>query len=400
MHAPHDPLNPAHFERVRQPAMEAETLPPWCYTSKEWFDLEVERILRPNWNYIGHTNRVPKPGDYLAFDYLGAPIIIMRGRDNQVRAFANTCRHRGVELLTKGQGTCKGAIKCPYHGWVYGLDGKLTGAAGMEKTESFDKAEHGLVPVRLELLGQFMFINFSKDAPSLKTFLGDLWENVQAYDPDNLVVTRRKEYELACNWKIIADNFNDESHIRTVHKTSLLDITEKYTKPAFYETGGGPYVSSFCEHTGTRTLIGGVDGPAGFPPIPTLTGRYKHGSYHPTIFPHACFGLCIDGGWALEIHPLAVNRAKVVVNVFFHKDAVARPDFEQLAGRYYKRFEVSTEEDNHIQEGLQRGYNSPDARPGRLGIEEIGINWLQNWWLDQMIGPSPAREKKIHAYAA
>ena len=80
MPAPHDLLNPAHFAKVRLPATEAETLPPWCYTSKEWFNLEVERLLRPNWNYIGHTNRVPNPGDYIAFDYLGSPIIVMRGR--------------------------------------------------------------------------------------------------------------------------------------------------------------------------------------------------------------------------------------------------------------------------------------------------------------------------------
>ncbi|MFN0041765.1 MAG: aromatic ring-hydroxylating oxygenase subunit alpha [Alphaproteobacteria bacterium] len=399
MIVPHNLLDPGNFTAVRRPALEAETLPAWCYTSKEWFDLEMARIIRPAWGYIGHTNRVPSAGDYLAFDYAGHPLIVVRGRDGQVRAFANTCRHRGVELVVKGEGNLRGAIKCQYHGWVYGLDGALSGAAGMEETKNFDRRNYGLARVRLETLGEFMFVNPSGDAPSLKEWLGGLWDELQAYDPNGLVVTRRRSYDLDCNWKVLVENFNDEGHIRTVHKSSLLDITEKYAAPALYESGPGHWLTSFCEHTGTRTLIGGVDGPKGFEALPSLRGRYVHGSYHPTIYPHACFGFCIDGGWALEVLPIAANKTKLTVNVFFHKDALARPDFADVAQRYYHRFNVSTDEDNVIHEALQRGYDSPECRPGRLGIEEAGINQLQNWWLDRIfIGP--VKDSRSDARAA
>lgn len=399
MAAPHDLLNPAHFAAVRRKPMDAEILPGWCYTSKDWFEMEMARIIRPSWGFVGHTNRVPKPGDYVAFNYAGHPVIIVRGRDMAVRAFANTCRHRGVELIPEGEGQLRAAIKCPYHGWIYGLDGTLTGAAGMEKARGFDKKNYGLVPIRLEQWGQFMFLNPSGTAPSLKDWFGRLWDESTAYGPDDLVVTRRMVYDQACNWKIPVENFNDEGHIRTVHQQSLLDTTEKYKAAAFYECGPGRWVTSYCKHEGTRSLIGGVDGPQGFAPVPSLKGRYVHGSYHPTVFPHNCFGLCIDGGWALEILPIAPNQTRIVVNVFFHKAALDRPDFEEVAGRYYHRFKVSTDEDADVQQALQRGYASPDYRPGRLGFEEVGINWLHNWWLDRMFG-LPEKESEIDERAA
>ncbi len=399
MTAPRDLLNPEHYAGVRRRPMEAEILPGWCYTSKEWFDMEMERIIRPSWGFIGHANRVPNPGDYAAFKYAGHPVIVVRGRDMKVRAFANTCRHRGVELLPEGEGNLRGAIKCPYHGWVYGFDGALSGAAGMEKAKGFDRKNYGLTAIRLEQWGQFMFLNPTGTAPSLKDWLGTLWNESAAYAPDDLVVTRRKSYDLDCNWKIIVENFNDESHIRTVHAKSLLDTTEKYQAPAFYESGPGRWVTSYCKHEGTRSMIGGVDGPQGFGPMPSLGGRYAHGSYHPTIFPHACFGLCIDNGWVLEVLPIAPNKSRLTVNVFFHKSALARPDFEQIAKRYYDRFDVSTDEDNIIQQALQRGYSSPDYKPGRLGYEELAINWLHNWWLDRMFG-LPDKDVQIDERAA
>ena len=401
MRQPDNLLDPRHFSRVRRPALDAETLPPWCYTSKDWFDLEIERIFKRSWGYVGRVDRVPNAGDYVAFDYAGTPVIIVRARDGKVRAFANSCRHRGSEILRAGSGTCKAALKCPYHGWAYGLDGKLIGAAGMEETKDFDKARHGLIPIRLETWAGFMFINPGETGPSLLEWLDDLPELTASYGFEDWACTRRREYELACNWKIIIENFNDEAHIRTVHPKTLLDISEKYAAPAVYEHGDGYWVGSYCEHEGTRLMVGGVDGPAGFDPVPTLKGRLKHGSYHPTVYPHVSFGFCIDGGWALEVYPLAPDRSKLVVNSFFHKDALKRADFASVVQRYYDRLDVSTDEDNAIEEAVQRGLVSPQAKPGRLSQEEIGINWLHNWWLDQIFGVTTESHKpdKVRADA-
>ena len=201
MLAPHDLLNPRLYDKVRRPPLEAETLPPWCYTSKEWFDLEVERLFRKSWNFIGHEGRIPNPGDYFTMDFTGIPIIVVRGRDGVVRCFANSCRHRGAQVL-HGEGNCKSGIKCPYHGWVYSADGRLTGAIGMEAARNFDKADNGLISVRLEMWAHFMFIHFEQDATPLPEWLGDLPAKVTPYEPEKLVLTRRQVYELKCNWKL------------------------------------------------------------------------------------------------------------------------------------------------------------------------------------------------------
>jgi phenylpropionate dioxygenase-like ring-hydroxylating dioxygenase large terminal subunit len=263
----------------------------------------------------------------------------------------------------------------------------------MEETKNFDKAGHGLIPIRLETWAGFMFINPGETGPSLLEWLDDLPELTASYGLEDWACTRRREYELACNWKIIIENFNDEAHIRTVHPKTLLDISEKYAAPAIYEHGDGYWVGSYCEHEGTRLLVGGVDGPPGFDPVPTLKGRVKNGSYHPTVYPHVCFGFCIDGGWALEVYPLAPDRTKLVVNSFFHKNALKRADFASVVQRYYDRLDVSTDEDNAIEEAVQRGLASPQAKPGRLSQDEIGINWLHNWWLDQIFGVTTESHK-------
>ena len=163
MEHPDDILDPRHYAKVRLPQLEAETLPPWCYTSQEFYQREVERIFMRQWIFIGRGDRIPNPGDYVTLNPVGVPVIIVRGDDGGVRAFANTCRHRGTRL-TDGDGNCR-AFSCPYHGWAYGLDGRLISIAGMEQTANFDKEAFGLISIRLESWDGFLFINFAEKWP-------------------------------------------------------------------------------------------------------------------------------------------------------------------------------------------------------------------------------------------
>ena len=172
MEHPDDILDPRHYAKVRLPQLEAETLPPWCYTSQEFYQREVERIFMRQWIFIGRGDRIPNPGDYVTLDPVGVPVIIVRGDDGGVRAFANTCRHRGTRL-TDGDGNCR-AFSCPYHGWAYGLDGRLISIAGMEQTANFDKEAFGLISIRLESWDGFLFINFAENGLSLAEQLGGL----------------------------------------------------------------------------------------------------------------------------------------------------------------------------------------------------------------------------------
>jgi choline monooxygenase len=150
---------PHHYRNVRRPTLEAETLPAWSYTSREFYEREVERIFRKEWNFVGRADEIPRRGDYNVFDLVGESVIVLRDRDDRLRAFANNCRHRGTRLLD-GSGNCK-SIACPYHAWVYALDGSLISSLGMEETSGFDPAAFGLIETRLEEWAGFLFVNFS-----------------------------------------------------------------------------------------------------------------------------------------------------------------------------------------------------------------------------------------------
>jgi choline monooxygenase len=394
MHAPHDLLNPRLYDKVRLPALEAETLPAWCYTSKEWFDLEVEHMFRKSWNFIGHDGRIPNPGDYFTMDFTGIPIIVVRGRDGVVRCFANSCRHRGAQVL-QGEGNCKSGIKCPYHGWVYGADGRLTGAIGMEAARNFDKAENGLIPVRLEMWANFMFIHFEKDAAPLSEWLGDLPAKVAPYEPEKLALTRRQVYDLKCNWKLYVENFKDLSHTKTVHKDTLYQMEMNYTGP-LERSDGANYHAAFTPHEGSRAIIGGVGGGVqGFPPIKGFTdGTIRSGSFYPTIFPTTCFGFCIDSAWFLEMYPSAPDRMQLVVGSMFYEDTLKRPDFEEIVQLYYKRMDIAVPEDNNANENTQAGLRSPHSVPGRMGEPELSLNTAHNYWLDKVLGPASQRRPR------
>ena len=186
----------ASFANVFKPVEEAESLPPWCYTSQEFYDLEVKNLFMQVWNFFGHVDQVSNPGDFITVNFVGIPLIIVRGEDGEIRAFANSCRHRGTPVAD-GSGNCR-AFVCPYHGWVFQLDGTLHSCPGMEKTIGFDKVGNGLIPLRLETFGCFMFINFDNDAEPLIDYLGDFPDIMGSYGLDDLRLVRKLEHEVPC----------------------------------------------------------------------------------------------------------------------------------------------------------------------------------------------------------
>ncbi|MBU0725321.1 MAG: aromatic ring-hydroxylating dioxygenase subunit alpha [Alphaproteobacteria bacterium] len=377
---PSDMFSPDHYTAVRRPLAEAETLPAWCYTSERFYQREVERIFMKVWNFLGRADRIPNPGDYFTLEFAGIPLIIARGDDGNVRAFANSCRHRG-SLVALGEGSCR-AFKCPYHSWAFGLDGRLLSAPSMEQTLNFDKADYGLTEIRLESWGGFIFVNFDRDAPDLLTFLGDLPQRLASYNYEEMVCVRRVEYELTCNWKIYVENAMEAYHVPYVHKSTLQRQKGPTAQPIETE---GEWVGLFKEHTGSRALLAGE---TGFPPIPSLSGPAAVGTHYPLIYPSTMFGATIDCMWWLELHPIAADRTKLIVGSAFPKEVVARPDFEEVVTRYYRRWDISIPEDNEISDLQQRGLSSPFYREGRFSHLEPLVHAIDNWVLDRVLDPA------------
>jgi choline monooxygenase len=376
-----DLFNPKHYAAVRKPLLEAETMPAWCYTSPAFYRREVERIWKKVWNFVGSAAQIPNPGDYFTLTFAGIPVIILRDHDGALRAFANTCRHRGSELLD-GAGQCK-LIVCPYHSWSYELDGTLRGAPEMEKTIGFNKADYGLVPIKLDTWGGFLFINFDNAAGPLTAFLGDLPQKLAPYGLENMALARRKTYDIACNWKLFVENAKESYHIGTVHRATINKYASAKAAGYWVEEPTGEYVVTFAQHEGSMALLKDAKG---FPPIETLAGRREAGgTYAPLIYPSTYLACTIDCAWYLEMHPLGPDRTRMIHGALFPKDRLARPDFEEVAKNYYHRWDVTIEEDIVASERQQKGVDSPYAPAGRFSYREPLVHEIDNWILDQVL---------------
>jgi len=371
-----DMFNPSHYAKVSLPLNECESLPRWCFTSEEFYRREVERIFLKVWNFVGRADEIPKPGDYFTLDIAGEPIIVIRDKDGAPRAFANTCQHRGAKLLF-GKGNVR-AIKCPYHAWVYGIDGALTGAPAMEQCKGFDRADYGLPALKLETWAGFMFVNFDPDSIPLMQYLGDLPERFASYNYDDVVVTRRIEYDLDCNWKIYAENSTEVYHTAPVHGASLGE------QLADHVPGRGNWSAVHMPGEETCAVLPSDNSP--FPQIATLKGLPKHGTHFCLVYPATTLCCTHDCMWWLSVLPTGPKTSKLSVGSCFPRSTVARTDFEEVVKKYYHRWDVSTPEDNAVTAIQQAGLSSTMRRAGRMSWKEPVVRDLAAWVKDRVIG--------------
>jgi choline monooxygenase len=378
---PENIFDPKLYEGVRKPLLEAETMPSFVYTSPDFYQREVERIWHKIWNFIGSADQIRTNGDYFTLNFAGVPLVVLRDQDGVIRAFANTCRHRGSELL-EGSGTCK-AIVCPYHSWTYELNGKLRGAPEMDKTADFDKAKYGLIPIAVDTWANFLFINFDKNPEPLGKQLGTLPEKLAPYQLANMSLARRKTYEMDCNWKLFVENAKESYHIATVHRATINKYASAKSAGYWVEEATGDYVVTFAQHEGSMALLKGA---AGFPVIETLNGRREEGgTYAPLLYPSTYLACTIDCAWYLEMHPIGPNRTRMVHGALFPRDRLDRPDFEEIAKNYYHRWDLTIEEDILASVRQQRGLETPFAPAGRFSYREPLVHQIDNWILDRVL---------------
>jgi glycine betaine catabolism A len=200
------------------------TLPRELYVSEEALHFDTQVMLKSVWLYACTVAHVKNPGDYFVFELANNSIIIVRGRDMHVRAFWNSCRHRGSKICLDQKGRTP-RLMCPYHQWTYGLDGKLLAARSM--AEDFDKAEHGLNPVALENVGGLIFICMADDPPPIDRVKADIAEQIGIYDLEKLKVAVQDDYVEDANWKLVMENNRECYHCDAGHP-ELISVLGTY----------------------------------------------------------------------------------------------------------------------------------------------------------------------------
>jgi len=201
-------------------------LPAWTYHSPAMFELEKREIFLNHWQVVGHVNDIPAPGNWRSFDLLGERALVVRGQDGVVRAFHNLCRHRGARVVDGISGHCKGSMVCPFHGWVYNLDGSLRGAARPETFGQMDRADFGLKPIEMEIWQGFVFVRFLPGPqPSVAECLGPYDDDFNGFRAEGLLPVGQPWVGATTpvNWKSVCDVDNEGYHVALAHP-ALQDL--------------------------------------------------------------------------------------------------------------------------------------------------------------------------------
>lgn len=205
-------------------------LPAWTYHSPALLELEKQELFRNHWQIVGHVSDVSAPGDFFTVDIADDRALIVRGEDGVVRAFHNLCRHRGSRVTAEKSGHCERAFVCPFHGWVYNLDGSLRGPAHPQSFEGLDRSKFGLKQIDSEIWMGFIFIRFLKGPQaSVAETMAPQADELAAYRMEDLVpAAAPTEFRLDVNWKSVRDVDNEGYHVAMAH-------------PALHELYGARY---------------------------------------------------------------------------------------------------------------------------------------------------------------
>lgn len=270
-------------------------LPAWTYHSPALFALEREKLFLTHWQVVGHASNLPNPGDWLSFDMLGERAVIMRGQDGVVRAFHNLCRHRGARVVDGATGHCKGSIVCPFHGWVYNLDGSLRGAAQPKSFGDMKREDFALKPIEMEMFHGFVFIRFSPGPqPPIATLMAPFDADFAAYHAADLLPVSTPDWatDLAVNWKSVRDVDNEGYHVALAHP-GLQDLYGRTYRDTWLDNGLSMSVGYYGDVPGKLWSVRHYAKVS--PDRPDLPGHLQKAWTYYGLFPNTVFAMTPEG---------------------------------------------------------------------------------------------------------
>jgi phenylpropionate dioxygenase-like ring-hydroxylating dioxygenase large terminal subunit len=281
-------------------------LPAWAYHSKALFALEREKLFLTHWQVVGHISNLPNPGDWLTYDILGERAMVMRGKDGVVRAFHNLCRHRGARVVDGSSGHCKGAIVCPFHGWVYNLDGTLRGAAQPTSFGDMKREDFGLKPIELQTFHGFLFIRFAPGPqPDIATLFAPFDADFTAYGLQDVVPVNTPGWstDLPVNWKSVRDVDNEGYHVALAHP-GLQDLYGRTYRDHYLENGLSMSIGWFGDVPGKLWSVRHYAKIS--PPRPDLPQHLQRAWTYYGLFPNQVFSMTPEG--VQFYHDIPINE--------------------------------------------------------------------------------------------
>ena len=332
------------------------------YTSDAIWAEERERIFYGGWVCIGRSEEVAGTGDYLVRDVAGESIAVLRNAAGVLHAFYNVCAHRGTRLLDgePGCGHLGKVLKCPYHAWSYDLDGRLVATPNVHEDEDFERADYPLHPVAVDEYAGFVFVSLDADVQPLPDSLRTGVEHITDFDRyrmADLRVARRIVYEVAANWKIVGENYNECLHCPTIHP-ELVAMVPIYRKGEVWDgetrDGGNEMRDGATSFTMT--------GESGLPRLPGLLD-VDYGMYYGVFqFPNLMVNLHPDAVMTYRLEPRGPSHTTVISEFLFRPEAIEAPGFDPSG--IVDLWDLISRQDWTVVERAQLGVSSRSYRTG------------------------------------
>ena len=357
------------------------TLEPGHYTSEAFFECEVERIWKKEWINVGHVAEVRKPGDFFTVELLGEPMMIVRGKDMEIRTLSTVCRHRYMLVVEPGASGSTSRFQCPYHRWTYGLDGQLQHALHMEKSIDFDPNSICLPQFRTEIWNNLVWVNLDDDAAPLAPKVEALDKAFAAYRvPKDWVIANPYDKIWPGNWKNFNENNMEGYHHMGLHEETLETYTPtRGTTNITYGEGWTHYQTPYDLDCPTaQALLEDADWKSGDlgQEMPCLDIFMIHPANAFVIYP--------GGAGFYALWPVGVDKLR-------YRAGSARPPGELRRldpdGEPYDSYRV-LDEDGKAMPFIAQGVRSAKAAPGHMSwMEEPILRWYQ-WIARRMLGPA------------
>ena len=380
----HSPLSD-----VIAPLNIAKGLPNAHYIDSDVFNEEKRSVLYANWSGIGFGKDIPAVGDAKPIDFLGMPVLLVRDLDGSIRVFQNTCRHRGM-ILVKEATKIRGAIRCPYHSWCYGLNGALratphVGGPGHNTHEDIDMNTLGLFSIRAHVWRDVIFVNIDGNAPEFEEVHADL---IQRWSEFEQPIHHGGEHssfnlEVNANWKLAVENYCESYHLPWVHPglNSYSRLEDHY------------HIEACEKYSGQGTLVYRQlkdESGAVLPDFANLSSKWDEGAEYIAVYPNVLMGIQRDHAFAIVLESLDTGKTIEHVELYYSASFKDTPELDSLCDTNARLWKTVFEEDIFVVEGMQKGRHGDFFDGGRFSPAMDGPTHNFHHWVATQINAGRA----------
>ncbi|MCE0506167.1 aromatic ring-hydroxylating dioxygenase subunit alpha [Roseivivax sp. GX 12232] len=358
-------------------------IPGGRYVDPEFNRLEIARMWHKTWVYAIHADEVPEVGSYVQWTRLGEPLFFIRGEDQEVRCFYNTCRHRGAPVVTEENGKSRG-VTCKYHGWTYNTRGELINLRDRRDFVDLDMSCRGLIQVRCENIGNLYFVNLDPEAEPLRDYLGPAARDLDEVKPETLILVDKQAIQVNCNVKILLDAFMETYHLKSIHQNTVdRFLDHRGTAITLWDKGHSRMVTPY-KREGWKD-----PGVKGLPEVEGADPFFESTNYSMFAFPNFVSPIAPAGIPVLCFWPDSIDTMTIEVHWFAPSWGEGpRPEVWDMR---LKNFLHILDEDLQFADKIQKSVESAGLRGFPLNYQERRIyHWHAE--LDKCIGAADVPE--------